>query len=120
MKDKKSRKDPPASSSTSSKKGGSGKDAPSNAGSKQKGDNAQPGQDQQPTGPKGKGRQQRPPMNPEARRAVTNSVSWTGKLPATLLFEYCQKQKWEKVQFDMVSYFHLSHAHYSNIFLEIK
>lgn len=41
------------------------------------------------------------PMNPEARRAVTNSVSWTGKLPATLLHEHCQKQKWEKLQFDM-------------------
>lgn len=50
-------------------------------------------------GPNGKFK--RPPMNPEARRAVTNSVSWTGKLPATLLHEHCQKQKWEKLQFDM-------------------
>lgn len=42
------------------------------------------------------------PMNPEARKSVTSSSSWTGKLPATLLHEHCQKAKWEKVMFDMV------------------
>lgn len=48
--------------------------------------------------PKGRGR-----MNPDARKSVTASSSWTGKLPATLLYEHCQKMKWEKVVFDMVS-----------------
>lgn len=48
------------------------------------------------------GRPIRPKMNPEARKAVTSSSSWTGKLPATLLHEHCQRSKWEKVNFDMV------------------
>lgn len=34
------------------------------------------------------------------KAVVAQSSSWTGKLPATLLFEHCQKQKWEKVVFD--------------------
>lgn len=74
------------------------KEAPAN--SKNSGKNTKPDEnnkDSQPQEKKGR----RPPMNPEARRAVTNSVSWTGKLPATLLHEHCQKQKWEKLQFDM-------------------
>jgi mannosyltransferase OCH1-like enzyme len=39
----------------------------------------------------------------ESRAVVASSSSWTGKLPATLLFEHCQKLKWEKVTFDAVS-----------------
>lgn len=34
------------------------------------------------------------------RAVVALSSSWTGKLPATLLHEHCQKAKWEKVIFD--------------------
>lgn len=34
------------------------------------------------------------------KAVVAQSSSWTGKLPATLLFEHAQKQKWEKVNFD--------------------
>ncbi|ANB12517.1 putative helicase [Sugiyamaella lignohabitans] len=37
------------------------------------------------------------------RAIVASSSSWTGKLPATLLYEHCQKLKWEKVNFDAVS-----------------
>lgn len=37
-----------------------------------------------------------------SRAVVASSSSWTGKLPATLLFEHCQKLKWEKVTFDAV------------------
>ncbi|XBW37072.1 hypothetical protein QEN19_002650 [Hanseniaspora menglaensis] len=32
---------------------------------------------------------------------VTSSSSWTGKLPHTLLYEKCQKNKWGKVEYDM-------------------
>lgn len=43
------------------------------------------------------------PVDFKAGRAkVTSSGSWTGKLPATLLHEHCQKSKWEKVQFNAV------------------
>lgn len=60
--------------------------------------------DPPPPPPPTNGKKRQPPrMNPEARLAVTSSSSWTGKLPATLLFEHCQKCKWEKVTFDMVS-----------------
>lgn len=38
----------------------------------------------------------------QGRATVADSQSWTGKLPGSLLHEYCQKQKWEKVQYDMV------------------
>lgn len=38
----------------------------------------------------------------QAQRAkVTSSSSWTGKLPHTLLHEFCQKRKWGKVEYDM-------------------
>lgn len=33
--------------------------------------------------------------------AIGDNFGWTGKLPATLLHEHCQKQKWGKVNFDM-------------------
>ncbi|KAK9449238.1 P-loop containing nucleoside triphosphate hydrolase protein [Limtongia smithiae] len=38
---------------------------------------------------------------PSAKAIVAASASWTGKLPATLLYEHCQKQGWEKVNYDM-------------------
>lgn len=58
----------------------------------------------EPPQPETTGKKKRviPQMNPEARKSVTSSSSWTGKLPATLLHEHCQKIKWEKVTFDMV------------------
>ncbi|CDO93522.1 unnamed protein product [Kluyveromyces dobzhanskii CBS 2104] len=37
----------------------------------------------------------------ESRANVTSSVSWTGKLPNNVFHEYCQKQKWNKVEYDM-------------------
>ncbi|CAL9729232.1 putative ATP-dependent RNA helicase YLR419W [Monosporozyma unispora] len=38
----------------------------------------------------------------QAQRAkVTSTSSWTGKLPHTLLHEFCQKRKWNKVEYDM-------------------
>lgn len=38
----------------------------------------------------------------QANRAkVASSASWTGKLPHTLLHEFCQKRKWNKVEYDM-------------------
>ncbi|SMN22703.1 similar to Saccharomyces cerevisiae YLR419W Putative helicase with limited sequence similarity to human Rb protein [Maudiozyma saulgeensis] len=49
------------------------------------------------------------PDSKEARKAkqqahrakVTSTTSWTGKLPHTLLHEFCQKKKWNKVEYDM-------------------
>ncbi|KAK9473238.1 P-loop containing nucleoside triphosphate hydrolase protein [Dipodascopsis tothii] len=38
---------------------------------------------------------------PSAKQIVAASSSWTGKLPATLLHEHCQKLGWEKVTYDM-------------------
>ncbi|ODV90774.1 hypothetical protein CANCADRAFT_110676 [Tortispora caseinolytica NRRL Y-17796] len=38
---------------------------------------------------------------PTARELVASSHSWTGKLPATLLHEHCQKLHWEKVTYDV-------------------
>lgn len=38
----------------------------------------------------------------QANRAkVASTASWTGKLPHTLLHEFCQKRKWNKVEYDM-------------------
>lgn len=65
-----------------------------------------------------KGKKEQPKLTPEERKAkeeareasraraaanratVASNSSWTGKLPATLLHEHCQKLKWEKVVFD--------------------
>ncbi|KAI5952907.1 ucp12 [Candida jiufengensis] len=33
---------------------------------------------------------------------IGENFGWTGKLPVTLLNEHCQKQKWNKVQYDMI------------------
>ncbi|CEP60416.1 RNA helicase LALA0_S01e10396g [Lachancea lanzarotensis] len=35
------------------------------------------------------------------RAKVTSTSSWTGKLPQTLLHEFCQKRKWGRVEYDM-------------------
>lgn len=41
------------------------------------------------------------PAKPQRGLAIGDNFGWTGKLPATLLYEHCQKQKWNKVVFDM-------------------
>lgn len=41
------------------------------------------------------------PPKPQRGLAIGDNFGWTGKLPATLLFEYCQKQKWNRVNIDM-------------------
>lgn len=41
------------------------------------------------------------PKKPLRGLAIGENFGWTGKLPATLLHEHCQKQKWNKVIFDM-------------------
>lgn len=38
---------------------------------------------------------------PQRGLAIGENFGWTGKLPATLLHEHCQKQKWRKVIFEM-------------------
>ncbi|CUM65154.1 uncharacterized protein PRCAT00002781001 [Priceomyces carsonii] len=38
---------------------------------------------------------------PQRGLAIGENFGWTGKLPATLLYEHCQKQKWGKATFDM-------------------
>ncbi|KAL3238197.1 RNA helicase RNJ42_00530 [Nakaseomyces bracarensis] len=35
------------------------------------------------------------------RAKVTSTASWTGKLPHTLLHEFCQRRGWNKVEYDM-------------------
>lgn len=53
---------------------------------------------------KGKGAKEEeksaPPVK-NGRAIVAQSSSWTGKLPSSLLHEHCQKQKWNKVDYDM-------------------
>ena len=39
---------------------------------------------------------------PETRQLI-GGASWTGKLPVNLLSEHCQKQKWAKPEYTMVS-----------------
>lgn len=66
---------------------------------------------EEPSNAKGKktgGKNKREPLSEEekkkrqqSRANVTSSVSWTGKLPHSVLHEYCQKQKWNKVEYDM-------------------
>lgn len=41
------------------------------------------------------------PKKPQRGLAIGENFGWTGKLPATLVHEHCQKQKWNKVIFDM-------------------
>lgn len=40
-------------------------------------------------------------QKPQRGLAIGDNFGWTGKLPATLLFEHAQKQKWNKVIIDM-------------------
>lgn len=42
------------------------------------------------------------PKRPDVKKLI-GGQSWTGKLPVNLLSEHCQKQKWEKPEYTMVS-----------------
>ena len=42
------------------------------------------------------------PKRPDVKKLI-GGASWTGKLPVNLLSEHCQKQKWEKPEYTMVS-----------------
>ena len=42
------------------------------------------------------------PKKPDTKTLIAGA-SWTGKLPVNLLNEHCQKQKWEKPEYTMVS-----------------
>lgn len=44
------------------------------------------------------------PKRPDVKKLI-GGASWTGKLPVNMLSEHCQKQKWEKPEYTMVSYF---------------
>lgn len=64
---------------------------------KKKGKKSKNSQDEESIDPKATQRAKQ-----QAQRAkVTSSSSWTGKLPHTLLHEFCQKRKWGKVEYDM-------------------
>ncbi|KAK6462404.1 P-loop containing nucleoside triphosphate hydrolase protein [Scheffersomyces coipomensis] len=41
------------------------------------------------------------PKKPQRGLVIGENFGWTGKLPATLLYEFCQKQKWIKPEFEM-------------------
>jgi ATP-dependent RNA helicase DHX57 len=43
-----------------------------------------------------------PAKKPDTRTLIAGA-SWTGKLPVALLSEMCQKQKWNKPEYTMVS-----------------
>jgi ATP-dependent RNA helicase DHX57 len=42
------------------------------------------------------------PKRPDVKKLI-GGASWTGKLPVNMLLEHCQKQKWEKPEYTMVS-----------------
>ncbi len=42
------------------------------------------------------------PQRPDVKKII-GGASWTGKLPVNMLSEHCQKQKWEKPEYTMVS-----------------
>ena len=42
------------------------------------------------------------PKKPDTRTLI-GGASWTGKLPVNLLSEHCQKHRWEKPEYSMVS-----------------
>ena len=50
------------------------------------------------------------PKKPDVRQLI-GGASWTGKFPVNLLSEHCQKQKWAKPEYTMVS---LYSAHFAN------
>lgn len=45
---------------------------------------------------------QEQPKRPDTKTLI-GGASWTGKLPVNVLSEHCQKQKWEKPEYTMVS-----------------
>jgi ATP-dependent RNA helicase DHX57 len=45
---------------------------------------------------------QEQPKRPDTKKLI-GGASWTGKLPVNVLAEHCQKQKWEKPEYTMVS-----------------
>ena len=47
------------------------------------------------------------PKKPDTRTLI-GGASWTGKLPVNMLSEHCQKQKWAKPEYTMVSISRLS------------
>lgn len=44
---------------------------------------------------------QEQPKKPDTKTLI-GGASWTGKLPVNVLAEHCQKQKWEKPEYNMV------------------
>lgn len=42
------------------------------------------------------------PKKPSVKEVI-GGASWTGKLPVNMLSEHCQKQKWERPEYTMVS-----------------
>ena len=47
------------------------------------------------------------PKRPDVKKLI-GGASWTGKLPVNMLSEHCQKQKWEKPEYTMVSIYVVS------------
>lgn len=45
---------------------------------------------------------QEQPKRPDTKKLI-GGASWTGKLPVNVLAEHCQKQKWEKPEYTMVT-----------------
>ena len=50
-----------------------------------------------------------PIQRPDVKKLI-GGASWTGKLPVNMLSEHCQKQKWEKPEYTMVSQNHLAES----------
>lgn len=46
------------------------------------------------------------PKKPSVKEVI-GGASWTGKLPVNMLAEHCQKQKWEKPEYTMVTWFNV-------------
>jgi ATP-dependent RNA helicase DHX57 len=59
---------------------------------------------------------QEPPKKPDTRTLI-GGASWTGKLPVNLLSEHCQKQKWNKPEYNMTR---ISQGFISNVILSAK
>ncbi|KAI1411937.1 P-loop containing nucleoside triphosphate hydrolase protein [Hypoxylon sp. FL1857] len=73
--------------SKSNKRGGGGQGSSSNAGGKKAG----PGESAEPSGP----------PKPTVKQII-GGASWTGKLPVNLLSEHCQRQKWDKPDYQPI------------------
>jgi ATP-dependent RNA helicase DHX57 len=63
---------------------------------------------------KGKGKEAAEPPTDDApkkpdTRTLIGGASWTGKLPVNMFNEHCQKQKWDKPEYTMVSAHAVSH-----------